>query len=270
MMDTDIAIKIADVHVSFGMHQVLKGAEGIIPKGKIVTFLGRNGCGKSTLLKVITGNLRPAQGSIEIAGKKLSEYSAREMARVVAFLPQFHDIPKDMTAGELVACGRYPYQRWWTGVSQEDREVIRRAMEKTNTYHLKNQLACSLSGGERQRVWIAMALAQEPEILILDEPTTYLDICHQLEVMELIARLNREEGLTVVMVLHDIDQAIRYSTDILVLEHGKICRQGKPLDVLTHESIAEIYEVDADLEIRDGHPSIIINGLLKKDTEEAH
>lgn len=270
MTDTDIAIKISNIHVSFGTHKVLQGADGRIPKGKIVTFLGRNGCGKSTLLKVVTGNLSPEQGSIEIEGKRLSDYSSKEMARVVAFLPQFHDIPKDMTAGELVACGRYPYQHWWTGVSKEDREVIQRVMVKTNTYHLKDQLACSLSGGERQRVWIAMALAQEPKILILDEPTTYLDICHQLEVMELIARLNQEEGLTVVMVLHDINQAIRYSTDILVLEHGKIRRQGSPLDVLTHQSIAEIYEVDADLEMRRGYPSIIINGLLKKKEEKSH
>lgn len=218
MMSDDIAIKISDVHVSFGNHHVLKGASGEIKKGSIVTFLGRNGCGKSTLLKVVTGNLKPENGSIEIEGRTLSSFSASEMAQKVAFLPQVHEIPRDMTTEELVACGRYPYQHWWTGVSEHDREIIELAMEKTNTIHLKNRIAANLSGGERQRVWIAMALAQEPEILILDEPTTYLDICHQLEVLELIEKLNQDEKLTVVMVLHDINQAIRYSQDILVLE----------------------------------------------------
>lgn len=260
----DIAIRISDIHVTFGDHKVLRGASGIIPKGSIVTFLGRNGCGKSTLLKTVTGNLKPDSGSIEIAGKPLSSYNTNELSRVVAFLPQFHDVPKDMTAEELVSCGRYPYQHWWTGVSQHDRDVVKQVMEKTNTLHLKDRLAASLSGGERQRVWIAMALAQEPKILILDEPTTYLDICHQLEVMELVSRLNREENLTVVMVLHEINQAIRYSTNLLVLEHGIIQRSGPPLEVMTHEAIAEVFDVDADIEMRKGRPSIAINGLLEK------
>lgn len=260
----DIAIRISDIHVTFGDHKVLRGASGVIPKGSIVTFLGRNGCGKSTLLKTVTGNLKPDSGSIEIAGKPLSAYNTNELSRVVAFLPQFHDVPKDMTAEELVSCGRYPYQHWWTGVSQHDRDVVKQVMEKTNTLHLKDRLAASLSGGERQRVWIAMALAQEPKILILDEPTTYLDICHQLEVMELVSRLNQEENLTVVMVLHEINQAIRYSTNLLVLEHGVIQRSGPPLEVMTHEAIAEVFDVDADIEIRKGRPSIAINGLLEK------
>lgn len=260
----DIAIRISDIHVTFGDHEVLKGASGLIRKGSIVTFLGRNGCGKSTLLKAVTGNLKPDKGSVEIAGKPLGAYKADELSRVVAFLPQFHEIPKDMTAEELVSCGRYPYQHWWSGVSTHDREVVEEVMRKTNTLHLKDRLAASLSGGERQRVWIAMALAQEPKILILDEPTTYLDICHQLEVMELVSKLNHEENLTVVMVLHEINQAIRYSTDLLVLENGVIKRSGPPMEVMTHEAIAEVFDVDADIEMRNGRPSIAINGLLQK------
>ena len=260
----DIAIRISDIHVTFGDHKVLKGASGLIRKGSIVTFLGRNGCGKSTLLKAVTGNLKPDKGSVEIAGKPLGAYKADELSRVVAFLPQFHEIPKDMTAEELVSCGRYPYQHWWSGVSTHDREVVEEVMRKTNTLHLKDRLAASLSGGERQRVWIAMALAQEPKILILDEPTTYLDICHQLEVMELVSKLNHEENLTVVMILHEINQAIRYSTDLLVLENGVIERSGPPMEVMTHEAIAEVFDVDADIEMRKGRPSIAINGLLQK------
>ena len=207
-----------------GDHKVLKGASGLIRKGSIVTFLGRNGCGKSTLLKAVTGNLKPDKGSVEIAGKPLGAYKADELSRVVAFLPQFHEIPKDMTAEELVSCGRYPYQHWWSGVSTHDREVVEEVMRKTNTLHLKDRLAASLSGGERQRVWIAMALAQEPKILILDEPTTYLDICHQLEVMELVSKLNHEENLTVVMVLHEIKfrpSAIRQTFSSLRMRHRR-------------------------------------------------
>ena len=226
----DIAIRISDIHVTFGDHKVLKGASGLIRKGSIVTFLGRNGCGKSTLLKAVTGNLKPDKGSVEIAGKPLGAYKADELSRVVAFLPQFHEIPKDMTAEELVSCGRYPYQHWWSGVSTHDREVVEEVMRKTNTLHLKDRLAASLSGGERQRVWIAMALAQE----------------------------------TVVMVLHEINQAIRYSTDLLVLENGVIERSGPPMEVMTHEAIAEVFDVDADIEMRKGRPSIAINGLLQK------
>jgi len=263
----DIAVKISDISVAFGKHQVLRGASCDIEKGSMVTFLGRNGCGKSTLLKCVTGNLKPDKGAVEIDGRPLSDYSTNEMAREVAFLPQVHEIPKDMTAEELVSCGRYPYQHWWTGVSTRDREVIADCMERTNTAHLKNRMAASLSGGERQRVWIAMALAQEPKILILDEPTTYLDICHQLEVLELAQRLNREENLTVIMVLHDIGQAIRYSTELFVLEDGIIQRHGPPTEVMTHDAIAEIFEVDADVDESRGFPNITINGLLKNNND---
>lgn len=260
----NIAIQVKDIAVTFGKHAVLRGVTAHIKRGSMVTFLGRNGCGKSTLLKAVTGNLKPDRGQIEIAGRPLKSFKTNEMAREVAFLPQVHEIPKDMTAEELVACGRYPYQHWWTGVSTHDREVIHSAMEKTNTLHLKDRLAASLSGGERQRVWIAMALAQEPKILILDEPTTYLDICHQLEVLELVSKLNEEENLTVIMVLHDINQAIRYSSEIFVLEEGVIKRWGAPLDVLDSQAVADIFEVDADVEIRKNRPNLIINGLLTK------
>lgn len=258
------AIEALGIKVAFGAHEVLRGADCTIEKGSIVTFLGRNGCGKSTLLKAITGNLKPDAGTIRIAGRPLSDFKSGELARLVAFLPQVHDTPKDMTGLELVACGRYPYQRWWTGVSTKDREVVADAMRRTNTYHLKDQTVASLSGGERQRVWIAMALAQEPKILILDEPTTYLDVCHQLEVLELVSRLNEEEGLTVVMVLHDIHQACRYSTKLLVVEDGLIRRSGAPMDIMTPEAIADVFEVNADMEMRGGRPSVIINGLCEK------
>ncbi len=229
-----------------------------IPAGIIMAFLGA----PFFLYLLRRSSLKPDVGRVEVAEKALSSFHTNEMARQVAFLPQVHEIPKDMTAEELVSCGRYPYQHWWTGVSTHDRDVIQSAMQRTNTLHLKDRLAANLSGGERQRVWIAMALAQEPKILILDEPTTYLDICHQLEVLELVSKLNREENITIIMVLHDINQAVRYSSEIFVLENGIIERQGTPIDVMTHDAIADIFEVDADVEMRRGRPSISINGLL--------
>lgn len=262
MMET--VIEASGIEVAFGSRRVLRGIDFSVERGSIVTFLGRNGCGKSTLLKVITGNLAPAAGRVAIAGKRISDYRGSEMARKVAFLPQVHEMPRDMTGLELVACGRYPYQHWWTGVSGRDRAVVADAMRRTNTYHLKDQTVASLSGGERQRVWVAMALAQEPEILILDEPTTYLDICHQLEILELVGRLNREEGLTVVMVLHDIGQACRYSSRLMVLEEGRISREGAPMEVMTKAAIARVFGVDADMEMRGGRPSVIINGLCRQ------
>lgn len=264
-MMSEKAIDIENVKVSFGAHHVLRGVTCSVERGEIVTFLGRNGCGKSTLLKVVTGNLVPDEGSVTIAGKSVKAYDRITMAREVAFLPQVHEMPRDMTAEELVSCGRYPYQHWWSGVSQKDRDVIRRAMEKTNTLHLRERTVVSLSGGERQRVWIAMALAQEPKILLLDEPTTYLDICHQLEVLELLKELNEKEGLTVVMVLHDINQACRYSTKLMIVEDGVIRRKGRPQDVMTPEAVASVFRVDSELEMKENHPYLYIRGLAGED-----
>lgn len=257
------AIEVSGVKVVFGSHEVLRGVDCIVERGSIVTFLGRNGCGKSTLLKVITGNLRPDAGTVSIGGRPLASYRRGELSREAAFLPQLHETPKDMTVLELVACGRYLYQHWWSGVSTKDREIVADALCRTHTYHLKERTVASLSGGERQRVRIAMALAQEPEILILDELTAYLDICHQLEVLELVSRLNREEGLTVVMVLHDIGQACRYSTKLCLLEDGAIRRSGAPMKVLTREVIADAFGVEADIEMRGGRPSVVIDGLCR-------
>lgn len=259
------AIEVSGVRVSFGGRAVLRGADCTVERGSIVTFLGRNGCGKSTLLRVITGNLKPDAGRVVINGRPLPSYRPGKLARTAAFLPQIHETPKDMTVLELAACGRYPYQHWWSGVSPRDRAVVGDALRRTHTYHLKDRTAASLSGGERQRVWIAMALAQEPDILILDEPTTYLDICHQLEVLELVSRLNREEGLTVVMVLHDIGQACRYSTKLCLLEDGIITQSGAPLEVMSPAVIARAFGVDAEVELRGGRPVVVIRGLCRKE-----
>lgn len=258
------AISVKHIKVAFGEREVIRDISCDIHPGDMVSILGCNGCGKSVLLKVMTGNLKPLSGTVEIAGRPVSSYTAKDLAGTLAFLPQYPEIPADMLVGELVACGRYPYQRWWKPVSEKDKEVVRDAMKKTNTYELRDRTVASLSGGERQRVWIAMDLAQEPHILILDEPTTYLDICHQLEIMDLIRELNRKEHITVVMVIHDLNHACRYSDRVLIVKDGLIKASGQPDDVIRSEIISDVFQVDAEVEQKDSRPYIYIRGLEQK------
>lgn len=183
----------------------------------------------------------------------------------MAFLPQSPEVPRDMVVEELIYCGRFPHQNWWRNTAGEDRQAVESAMTVTKTTHLRNQPVSSLSGGERQRVWIAMALAQEPDILLLDEPTTYLDINHQFEVMELLRRLNREQGLTVVMVLHELNQAARYSDQVAVLHEGHLAAVGSPKEVMTAELLKTVFAVDALIEEGpDNSPYIKIEGLVQQ------
>ena len=251
-----------NLKVGFDGKVVLENLSITVGKGQIVSILGPNGSGKSTLLKALSRNLKPNQGSVYLDGKNLAKLKGKVIARKMAVLPQSPQAPKDLTVRDLVEYGRYPHQSWWQGRSGEDDQCVEWALKETSLMNMSDRIVSTLSGGERQRVWIAMALAQKPEILLLDEPTTYLDICHQLEIMELLADFNREHKITVAMVLHDINQAIRYSQDILVLEDGIIKYHGNPVEIMTHETIGEIFKVDADIEIRQGRPSVIVNGLL--------
>lgn len=257
------ALTVQDISVTLGDRQILHHISLAIPKGQITTFIGPNGCGKSTLLRTMIGHIRVvSQENISIFGKSLDCYKAEELATVMAFLPQSPDIPNDMTVEELVYCGRYPYQRWWKNTAQEDRYIVDRVLDITKTSHLREQLVPSLSGGERQRVWIAMALAQEPKLLVLDEPTTYLDINHQLEIMELLKRLNEEEGLTVLMVLHDLTQALQYSDYMAVFQEGHLITSGYPHDVMTEELLEQVFRVHGSVEVIDQKGYVKIKGLL--------
>lgn len=255
------AVSVHHVTASYGRKKVLKDLSVDIPEGSVTSIMGRNGCGKSTLLRVITANMESDEGVISIEGKPLSDYGESTLARTVAFLPQIHDIPRDMTAEELVACGRYPYQHWWKRITEEDRAAVDSAMSRTYTEPLRHRMVSSLSGGERQRIWIAMALAQRPRILILDEPTTYLDICHQMEIMEVLNQLNQEENLTVLMVLHDINQACRYSSHIAVMEEGQITYFGTPEEVIHPDIVRSVFHVNSVTEIRDHAPYVYISSL---------
>ncbi|WP_251425054.1 ABC transporter ATP-binding protein [Veillonella agrestimuris] len=257
------AVTVKHVSITLGERQILHDISLAIPKGKITTLIGPNGCGKSTLLRTMIGHIwAHGRDNISIFDKSLNRYKADDLAKVMAFLPQSPDIPKDMTVEELVYCGRYPYQRWWQNTAEEDRTVVDRVLDITKTNHLRDQLIPSLSGGERQRVWIAMALAQEPKLLVLDEPTTYLDINHQLEIMELLKRLNEEEGLTVLMVLHDLTQALQYSDYMAVLQDGRLITSGYPQDVMTEDLLQDVFRVHGSVDVSDKKGYVKITGLL--------
>ena len=181
----------------------------------------------------------------------------------MAFLPQVPNMPKDMTVEELVYCGRYPYQMWWKNTAKEDREIVDYALEITKTNHLREQLIPSLSGGERQRVWIAMALAQQPKLLVLDEPTTYLDINHQLEIMELLKRLNDEQGLTVLMVLHELTQAVQYSHYMTIIKDGHLVTAGDTKEIVSDELFRDVFSVDVQIDTFDDKQYVRVKGLVE-------
>ncbi|CUB10398.1 putative siderophore transport system ATP-binding protein YusV [Bacillus cereus] len=222
----------------------LKSVSSQIEIGKITTIIGPNGCGKSTLLSVMSRNHAPSSGEVILDGKAISEYKPKEFARKLAVVHQQNEAPADITVEKLISFGRMPYKNIFSPQTDEDREAIERALVCTNLQGKRDKPIYALSGGERQRVWIAMTLAQKTPMLFLDEPTTYLDIYYQLEILELVKELNEVYGLTIVMVLHDINQAIRYSDYIIVMKDGEVVTKGNPNDVITEEMVKVIYGVD--------------------------
>lgn len=223
-----------------------------IKKGEIVSLIGPNGSGKSTALRLISKLIKPNDGSIILDGFDVFKMKPLAMAQKLAMLPQMNDHQLDLTVGELVEYGRYPHRNAFQALNGEDMEIINWALEVTHLQKYRNRLLPSLSGGERQRAWIAMAIAQLPEVLLLDEPTTYLDIAHQLEVMELVRKLNKDSGMTVVMVLHDINQAARYSDRLIALKEGSVKYSGIPQCVLCREMFQSIFDIDAKIERSNG------------------
>ena len=262
MSTTNTAIAVKQLSVTLGNRHILHDISVSIPMGKITTLIGPNGCGKSTLLRSMIGYISSPSECVTIFDKPLSSYSQNKLARQMAFLPQVPNMPKDMTVEELVYCGRYPYQNWWKNTAKEDREIVDNALSITKTDHLRHQLIPSLSGGERQRVWIAMALAQEPKLLVLDEPTTYLDINHQLEIMELLKRLNKEQNLTVLMVLHDLTQAVQYSDYMAAIKAGHLIAAGDTKDITSNTLFKEVFSVDVQVDNLDNKPYVRVKGLL--------
>ncbi|MEK4424211.1 ABC transporter ATP-binding protein [Solibacillus sp. FSL K6-1523] len=228
-----------------GTTRHLNGVSTVIPKGQITTIIGPNGCGKSTLLSVMSRNNRPLEGQARLENRDLIEYKPKDFAKKFAIVYQQNDIPSDLTVEKLVMYGRMPHSSLFKKKSTEDEEAVTWALACTNLLGKRHNDLAALSGGERQRVWIAMALAQKSEMLCLDEPTTYLDIYYQLELLELVKQLNEQHGLTIVMVLHDINQAIRYSEHIILMKAGQIIAEGAPRAVITKEVIKKVYGVNS-------------------------
>jgi len=258
-------MKADNLSVIFSGNPVMKDLSLAVEKGQIISILGPNGSGKSTLLKALSRNLKPDRGSVYLDENNLAQMSAKVIARKMSVLPQSPEAPKDLTVRDLVEYGRYPHQSWWQGKSQQDDQCVDWALVQTGLEEMANRIVSTLSGGERQRVWIAMALAQKPEILLLDEPTTYLDICHQLEIMELLADFNQEHTITIIMVLHDINQAARYSDCVVILHQGEVFASGRPAEVITPHTLRTVFGVESEITMDNvGRPVVMITGLTKK------
>ena len=251
------AMEVKNVCFSYGKNEILKGASLKIEKGKVTTIMGTNGCGKSTLFSLMTKNLDPAKGKVLLGGKNIARLRLNEFARKVAIVHQYNTAADDITVERLVSFGRTPHLGMMGIRGEEDERYVNWAMEVTNVSQFRERELSRLSGGQRQRVWIAMALAQGTEILFLDEPTTYLDIRYQIEILELVRRLNREFGMTIVMVLHDINQSIYFSDKIIGLAGGKVIVEGEPEEVITEESIHELYGIDLKVARVDGRKFVL-------------
>ena len=236
-------------HLSYrvGRATILADLSLAIEAGRRTAIIGPNGAGKSTLLRLLAGLARPTAGKVLLAGRDIRQFKRQALARRLAVLPQGVEAPADMTVRRLVDCGRFPYRSYFRAEDpQKDREAVDWAMEVTHVADLQGREVQSLSGGERQRAFLAMVLAQQPEVLLLDEPTTYLDMAHQLEVMQIITAVNRQYGVTIVMVLHDINHALQYADAVAVLQGRRIARQGRPEDVISAKLLADVFGVEAD------------------------
>lgn len=256
-MENKPAMKVKDLCFSYGKNQVLDGVSFEIKEGKITTIMGANGCGKSTLFSLMTKNLYPKKGNIFLKGKNVQNLNLKEFARKVAIVQQYNTASDDITVEQLVSLGRTPHKKMMQAATSEDEEKVEWAMEVTNLLQYRNREVSRLSGGQRQRVWIAMALAQGTKTLFLDEPTTYLDIRYQIEILQLVQRLNREFNITIIMVLHDINQAIVYSDQVIGLKDGKVLIEGAPQDVITKDSIQELYGIELEVTEVEGQKFVL-------------
>ncbi len=245
-----VAIKAENLYLGYGETLIVEDVSLNIPRGSFCTVIGPNGCGKSTLLKALSRNLPVHSGKISINGRSIGKYDTKLLSRELAFLAQSPHVPDQFSVKDLVSYGRFPHTNWMGMLKPEDYEIIGRAMETTGISDFADRELTSLSGGERQRVWIAMALAQKADILLLDEPTTYLDIAHQFHILELIYKLNKEMKRTILMVLHDLNQAARFSDYLFVLNGGKLHKQGVPEEIITEPVLKEVFSINTRV-IRD-------------------
>lgn len=232
---------VEDLSAGYGERAILKGLDLAVMPGRITSIVGANACGKSTLLRTISRLLKPGAGQVLLDGRSVHRSPTRALARVMGLLPQSPIAPEGITVADLVGRGRHPHQGMMARWTAEDDRAVATALEVTKTDTLADRAVDELSGGQRQRVWIAMALAQETDLLLLDEPTTFLDVAHQVEVLDLLTDLNEARGITIVMVLHDLNMAARYSDRLVAMAGGRVHAHGSPEEVLSEATIHAVF-----------------------------
>ncbi|GAB2500977.1 ABC transporter ATP-binding protein [Promicromonospora xylanilytica] len=244
---SDARLRADAVTLGYGERTIVRTLSLAVPDRRVTVIVGPNACGKSTLLRGLARLMPPTSGTVLLDGGAISELPTREVARVMGMLPQSPVAPEGITVRDLVSRGRHPHQSWWHQWGRSDTDAVTDALRATGTEEIADRDVDELSGGQRQRAWIAMAVAQRTDLLLLDEPTTYLDMAHQLDVLELVATLNRDHGRTVVMVLHDLNLACRYADHIVAMRDGEIVAQGAPAEVVTTELLREVFSVEASI-----------------------
>lgn len=247
---TTIAITTRKLTLAYEGNVIIQGLDLAIPQGQITTLVGPNGCGKSTLLRGMARLLKPKGGTVYLEGDAIAHLPTKALAKRLGILPQSPTAPEGLTVRELVAQGRYPHQNWLQQWSREDEWKVEEAIATTHLQDFANRPLDTLSGGQRQRAWIAMALAQDTETLLLDEPTTYLDLAHQIEVLDLLYHLNQQAQRTILMVLHDINLACRYSHHLVALRDRAVVAQGRPEEIVTESLIRQVFGLESQI-IRD-------------------
>ncbi|KEI77721.1 iron-dicitrate transporter ATP-binding subunit [Clostridium botulinum A2 117] len=259
------SITTTNLAIAYEDKLIVDGLNMNIPKGKITTIIGPNGCGKSTVLKTVGRILKPKEGLVYLNGDDIRNLSTKEVAQKMAILPQSPQAQGGLTVGELVSYGRFPHKKGFGKLSPEDKKVIEWALDITKLTELEVTMVDNLSGGQRQRVWIAMALAQQTDLILLDEPTTYLDMAYQLEVLELLYNLNRKQSCTIVMVLHDLNLAARFADYMIAIRSGNIIKCGTPKEIMTKEVLKDTFNIDAEIVwgSKTGRPTCISYELIK-------
>lgn len=241
------AFRIEELTTGYERNIIFENLNATIEYGKITTIIGPNGCGKSTLLKTIGRILKKEKGRVFLQEQEMQALSTKEIAKRLAILSQSPSAPPQLKVGELISYGRYPHRKNVNRLTEQDVEIINWAMEVTHTSEFESRELAQLSGGQRQRVWLAMALAQKTDILLLDEPTTYLDMAHQIEVLKIVKKLNEEHGCTIVMVLHDINQAARFSDTIIAMRDGEVIATGSPKEIMTPLVLKDVFQIKANI-----------------------
>ncbi|MFC5649596.1 ABC transporter ATP-binding protein [Paenibacillus solisilvae] len=251
-----IRLTTSQLNIAYEERLIVENLNIAIPQGKITALVGANGSGKSTILKTLARIMSPAAGTVLLDGKSIHKQSTKEVAKQLAILPQNPTAPDGLTVSELVSYGRFPYQKGFGSLSREDRSIIQWSIDSTGMSEFTDRPIDQLSGGQRQRAWIAMALAQQTDILFLDEPTTFLDMAHQLEVLELLQKLNESSGRTIIMVVHDLNHASRYAHHMIAIKKGKVAGEGSPQEVMNQDILREVFNIEADIIIdpRSGLP----------------